>query len=98
MVLESDWHQAGMYNSPCLTTIYELTGSMPCHRSLWDAKDADEFNFIINTTGPGVVRRPYSVRSCVEDLMRDDFAVPDIVAFRRLNPSDLGLVIGGKQT
>ena len=96
-MVQADWHQGGMYHSPYLTTLYELTGDMPCHRSLWDAKDAAEFRSIVQLKGVEILHRPYSIRSCLEDIMRDDFSICHLVSFRKLTISDLGLTLGGKK-
>ncbi|KAL2112931.1 hypothetical protein VUR80DRAFT_6053 [Thermomyces stellatus] len=92
-VVQSDWLQAGMYHSPHHTTIYELTGDIPCIRSLWEASDAAEFQSIVQSKGVEILHRPYSVRSCVEDLMRENFSVSHLVSFRRLTIADLGLIL-----
>lgn len=96
LVVQSDHHHAGMFHSPYLTTIYELTGDMPCHWSLWEAKDAAEFQSIIRASGVGILLRPYSVRSCVEGLMRDDLSTTYLADLRQLTSADLGLVLDGK--
>lgn len=95
--MQSDWLQAGMYHSPHHTTIYELTGDIPCIRSLWEASDAAEFQSIVQSKGVEILHRPYSVRSCVEDLMRENFSVSHLVSFRRLTIADLGLILLGKR-
>ena len=85
-----------MYHSPYLTTLYEMTGDLPCHKSLWEAKDAAEFEAIIREKGTRFLHRPYSIRSCVEDLMRDDLSTTQLASLRKLNFADVGLVLGGK--
>ena len=78
--------------------MYELTGDLPCRMSLWHAKDAVEFQSMIDSQGLETLRRTYSVRSCIEALMNDDFDTLHLASFRELTISDLTLLQDGKNS
>ncbi|KND89067.1 Transcriptional regulator MET32 [Tolypocladium ophioglossoides CBS 100239] len=67
----ADWHQAGLFHVPPVTSIKEIRCDLPCPRELWDTKDVTEHH--VELYRQQSLRSPHcqSVKDFTEALMRD---------------------------